>query len=109
MTAAAIATTATVEAATTNTAILASLFRVETAADYGEGLTTSSFLATMAAQDFLLFALRHVEVVQRAGDLHADLVELFGRDVQLLVGRRPAPCRCIERVRQPLGRARVSA
>ena len=33
-----------------HTAILASLFRVETAADYGEGLTTSSFLATMAAK-----------------------------------------------------------
>jgi hypothetical protein len=37
-------------------------------------------------QAFLLLGLRHVEVVERAVDLRADLVELFGRDVKVLVG-----------------------
>jgi hypothetical protein len=36
-------------------------------------------------QDLLLFALRHLEVVERAGDLRSDLVELRGRDVQILM------------------------
>jgi hypothetical protein len=37
-------------------------------------------------QEFLLLGFRHVEVVERAVDLRADLVELFGRDVKVLVG-----------------------
>src|SRR5437764_8526570 len=37
------------------------------------------------SQDFLLFALRHVEVVQCSGDLCSHLVELFGRDVEVFV------------------------
>src|SRR6266567_4071863 len=36
-------------------------------------------------QDFLLFALRHAEVVQCSGDLCSNLVELFGRDVELFM------------------------
>src|ERR1700693_5122732 len=36
-------------------------------------------------QDFLLFALRHVEVVQCSGDLCSNLVELFGRDMEIFM------------------------
>ena len=36
-------------------------------------------------QDFLLFALRHVEVVQCFGNLCSNLVELFGRDVEVFM------------------------
>src|SRR6266568_5785201 len=36
-------------------------------------------------QDFLLFALRYVEVVQCSGDLCSNLVELFGRDVEVFM------------------------
>src|SRR5215467_187652 len=38
------------------------------------------------SQDFLLFALRHVEVVQCSGDLCSNLVELFGCNVEVFMG-----------------------
>jgi hypothetical protein len=37
-------------------------------------------------QDFLLFALRHIQIVQRAANLSSDLVELLGRNVEILMG-----------------------
>jgi hypothetical protein len=43
-------------------------------------------LRDYGGQDFLLFALRHIAVVERSGNLRSDLVELFGCDVEILVG-----------------------
>src|SRR5438270_8179386 len=37
------------------------------------------------SQDFLLFALRHVEVVKCSGDLCSHLVELFGCDMEVFM------------------------
>jgi hypothetical protein len=48
------------------------------------GLTNSALWATTAAQDFLLFVLPHIEVVERAGDLRSHLVEHFRRDAEIL-------------------------
>jgi hypothetical protein len=48
-------------------------------------------------QDFLFLAIGDVEVVQGAGDLGPDLIELFGRDVKLLVGLSHRFARVLER------------
>jgi hypothetical protein len=37
-------------------------------------------------QDVLGFALRHLDVVERAGDFRSHLVELFRGDAEILVG-----------------------
>jgi hypothetical protein len=43
-------------------------------------------LRDYSGQDFLFFALRHIEVVERVRNLSTDLVELFDCYVEILVG-----------------------
>lgn len=50
------------------------------------GLITSGLLRDYGGQDFMFFALRHIEVVERVGNLRSDFVELFGCYVEILVG-----------------------
>src|SRR5215211_1663435 len=44
-------------------------------------------------QNFLLFRLGHIEVVQRTADLRSNLVELFRSDMEVLVGFAQLPAR----------------
>src|SRR5215216_6100933 len=45
------------------------------------------------AQNFLLFRLGHIEVVERTADLRSNLVELFRSDMEVLVGFVQLPAR----------------
>src|ERR671912_2090938 len=45
------------------------------------------------AQNFLLFLLGHIEVVERTTDLRSNLVELFRSDMEVLVGFAQLPAR----------------
>ncbi len=56
----------------------------------------------------LPFPLRHVKILERAVDLSPDLVELFGGDVEMLVGLAKFPAGVLER-RRSRGKSRVSA
>jgi hypothetical protein len=77
-----------------HTAILASLFRVETAADYGKGLTTSSFLAAMAAKTSCFSRSGTLSGRARGRSPGRPRRTLRKRCVAAC-GPRPAPCRCI--------------
>src|SRR5206468_10762446 len=44
------------------------------------------FVRGESAQDFLLFALRHLEVIKRAGELRGDFVELSRRELEIEMG-----------------------
>ena len=48
------------------------------------------------AQNFLLFRLGHIEVVERTADLRSNLVELFRSDMEVLVGFVQLPAHVVK-------------